>query len=317
MPIPFHCPHCGAFTEVDDVYAGHSGPCATCNKPITIPYLPAAMSPQPRGARAAMAATTRTRSGALVLLAVVASGVLALVLLAALGMALVQPALQAMRNTASQTECARNLQQIGMALQAYHAAHNTYPPAFIPDADGKPMHSWRVLILPYLGDQAMAVYRQYRFDLPWDSPENLSLAGFMPEVYACPEHPDARQAQETTYRVVVGKNSLFPGAQCVSGEQMLDPPGETIMVIETPQSGLSWLKPQDLEADQMSYEINGRQETDPGSHHPTGGAHVLTADGEVYLLPDEFSPDYLNGMATINGREGLPTNVLDGFRASR
>ena len=36
MPIEFHCPHCGSCTQVDDQYAGHSGHCATCNKPITI-----------------------------------------------------------------------------------------------------------------------------------------------------------------------------------------------------------------------------------------------------------------------------------------
>ncbi|MBW3599973.1 MAG: DUF1559 domain-containing protein, partial [Planctomycetes bacterium] len=183
----------------------------------------------------------------------------------------------------------------------------------IADADGNPMHSWRVLILPYLGDKAATVYNQYNFDAPWDDPQNLRLASFMPEEYACPEHPEARDRQETTYMVLMGPNTLFPGAEARSGRDILDPLDETIMVVETPQTGVIWTKPQDLDASRTSYEINGREETDPGSYHHTGGAHVLTADGEVHHLQDEFSPDHLNGMATINGREVLPRNLLKGF----
>ena len=39
MPIQFTCPHCGVETNVDEQFAGHSGECAKCGKPITIPPL--------------------------------------------------------------------------------------------------------------------------------------------------------------------------------------------------------------------------------------------------------------------------------------
>jgi len=39
----------------------------------------------------------------------------------------------------------------GLALFNYHDDYGSYPPAYIADESGRPMHSWRVLILPYLG----------------------------------------------------------------------------------------------------------------------------------------------------------------------
>ena len=58
-------------------------------------------------------------------------------------------------------------------MQTYRDTYKVFPPAFIADADGKPMHSWRVLLLPYLEQQVF--YMRYRFDEPWDSPHNRSL----------------------------------------------------------------------------------------------------------------------------------------------
>jgi len=37
MSISFTCPHCGHQTDVPDEYAGQTGPCTSCEKPITIP----------------------------------------------------------------------------------------------------------------------------------------------------------------------------------------------------------------------------------------------------------------------------------------
>ncbi len=37
MPIPFTCSHCGHKTNVADQYAGHTRPCPSCGKAITVP----------------------------------------------------------------------------------------------------------------------------------------------------------------------------------------------------------------------------------------------------------------------------------------
>src|SRR5262249_42952585 len=79
---------------------------------------------------------------------------------------------------ARRSQCKNNLKQIGLAMFNYHDAYGCFPPAYIADADGRPMHSWRVLLLPFLDEAAR--YRKYRFDEPWDGPNNSELATSVP-----------------------------------------------------------------------------------------------------------------------------------------
>src|SRR5947207_14607551 len=39
---------------------------------------------------------------------------------------------------------------LACALHSYHHAKGRFPPAALHDADGKPLLSWRVLILPFI-----------------------------------------------------------------------------------------------------------------------------------------------------------------------
>src|SRR4051794_6845264 len=54
------------------------------------------------------------------------------------------------RHAARRMQCSNHLKQIGLALQNYHDDYGTLPPAYIADSTGKPIHSWRVLLLPYI-----------------------------------------------------------------------------------------------------------------------------------------------------------------------
>jgi len=78
-----------------------------------------------------------------------------------------------------------NLKLIGTAIQKYSETNGwTLPPAILFDAeDGRALHSWRVLILPYLGEEEKALYEQIRLDEPWDSEWNARFHNRMPEVF--------------------------------------------------------------------------------------------------------------------------------------
>ena len=69
-------------------------------------------------------------------------------------------------------------------LHNYHRRHNAFPPAFSSSKDGKPLLSWRVLILPFLDQNSL--YQEFHVDEPWDSPHNRALVAKMPAVYRCP-----------------------------------------------------------------------------------------------------------------------------------
>jgi hypothetical protein len=98
--------------------------------------------------------------------------------------------------------CVVNLKQIALALHNYHDTYGTFPPAYVADENGRPMHSWRVLILPFL--ESSDVYSKYRFDEPWDGPHNRLLADRMPYAYRCPsESRNSPPSRITSYVAVV------------------------------------------------------------------------------------------------------------------
>ena len=68
-------------------------------------------------------------------------------------------------------ETFNHLKDLVLGLQFYGDDHKfMFPPAYTVDANGKPLHSWRVLILPYIGQKEL--YRQIKLDEPWDSEYN-------------------------------------------------------------------------------------------------------------------------------------------------
>jgi hypothetical protein len=301
MPFLFRCPHCETETEVDDQYAGRSGPCAVCGKTITVPQLS-------RPGRGHVSASSgRPAVSVPVILAVTIIGLLLAGSLIALGVALVRPVVFRARNSVQIVQCENNLKQIALAMRSYAADHGSLPPAAVTDANGQPMHSWRVLLLPYLGHQA--TYDRYNFSQPWDSPDNLLLQYEMPSVYACPSDGDALGAQETSYMVVTGRRTLFPIGKTTSLDAVTDGLADTILVVETQQTAVCWLKPTDLDARRLQFEMNGGS-GEVGSRHP-GGAHVATADGEVHFLVSEIAPDVLRALTTIAGGELIPWRRIE------
>ena len=83
------------------------------------------------------------------------------------------------------SESSNNLHQIALAVINYTDSNNsTLPPAAICDKRGKPLLSWRVLILPYLEQDAL--FKEFKLDEPWDSEHNKKLLKKMPKVYAIP-----------------------------------------------------------------------------------------------------------------------------------
>lgn len=317
MTIPFTCPHCGTPTDVFDEYAGLTGPCAICGKPITVPYPSTASagsadgSPGQFGQQSAVspnAAGKRFGFSWIFLSAAILIAVIAGVGGISLVFALLIPAVRSAQSTALKSQSSANLKAIAAALQKYEDTYGSFPPAYIADAKGKPMHSWRVLLLPYLGYQH--VYDRYNFNFAWDSPENAQLLSMMPTEYASPADPDAALQFETSYMVITGSETMFPDGKSTPRVDVTDGFADTILVVETCAAGVSWMEPKDLDASLMQFKINGREGMEIGSKQP-GGAHVLTVDGESHFLPDEAPPEVIRAMTTIRGNEFIPWELLE------
>jgi Protein of unknown function (DUF1559) len=102
-----------------------------------------------------------------------------------------------------------NLGEVAWAMLQYADIRKSLPPAVVRSADGKPLYSWRVLLLPFLEQENL--YGKFQLNEPWDSPHNKALLPLMPRVYASeqtyPNRPDV-----TYIQVLVGKGTAFePG----------------------------------------------------------------------------------------------------------
>jgi len=188
-------------------------------------------------------------------------------------------------------QCKNNLQQIGLAMHNYHDKYGSLPPAYLADANGQPMHSWRVLLLPFLGQQQL--YDSYRFDEPWDGPHNRALAAQSPAIYRCPADAHAHpSSSETNYFVIVVPETVFPYDRPIGIEEITDGTSNTLLVVEAINLGINWMQPQDLEMEQAAAGINPK--TGPGiSSRHVEGTHMTLADGSVRLFSDDTSPELL------------------------
>lgn len=229
----------------------------------------------------------------------------------AIGLAAVSaPAIMASREASRTALCSSNMKMIGMALANYNEVYRTFPPAYVADEDGKPMHSWRVLILPFLGEPEWdLVYQNYRFDEPWNSEHNRALAEKMPSIFLCPS--DKSESSNTNYLAVVGDETVWPGATPVGFRGVRDGPGNTILLVESVGAGVNWLEPRDLTFEQAAQQINAAGEQ-PGiaSHHPDS-AHVLFVDTSVHTLSNETSPETIRALLTRAGGEEIDRSQLD------
>lgn len=113
--------------------------------------------------------------------------------------------IQMLLDSAASAAAANNLNRICEALLNYQQANGHLPPPVIQGPDGRPWHSWRVLLLPHLGEAAL--YRRYRFDQPWDGPDNSKLLEEMPFVYGDPRH---KKMSWTSIVAMTGQGTAFP-----------------------------------------------------------------------------------------------------------
>ena len=128
----------------------------------------------------------------------------------------------------------------------------TFPPAVVYGPDGKPWHSWRVLILPYLGQNDL--YRSYDFNQPWDSPKNRKLLDRMPDVYREPAYGEAK-GSFAHYAALVGEDTCFPSKRPTRPDDMggrgmmhiTDGSSNSMMVAPVePGRKIPWTKPEDI-----------------------------------------------------------------------
>jgi Protein of unknown function (DUF1559) len=191
-----------------------------------------------------------------------------------------------------------NLKMIGLGIGSYHDAYKRFPPAALCDAAGKPLLSWRVLILPHLDE--FQLYQQFKLDEPWNGPTNAKLLSQMPSFYALPGDLKAPSGY-THYRVFVGNGAAFDkpiaNGKGVSLRQFTDGESRTILVVEA-RDGVPWTKPDELDFDPKAPlpPLGGRF---------PDGFQALMADSTYHWVGRNVSEQTLRAAITRAGGEAL------------
>ena len=205
----------------------------------------------------------------------------------------------------------KNLEKIAAALNDYANDFGTYPPAYTTSGPTKrPMHSWRVLLLPYLDE--VELYDQFDLSLPWDHQVNLTAAYRMPQIY---EHPDVSSggySLKSAYFYITGPQTLFPKGKPLGPGDVTDDGSQTILVIEAQPMAASgmWTEPVDLDFTKMKGIVGGTVGIEPGGWIE-GGAAMATVDGRAHFLKDGTPPSTFNALVTPQGNEPLPDDTLN------
>jgi type II secretory pathway pseudopilin PulG len=199
--------------------------------------------------------------------------------------------------------CSNNLKDIALALASYETDHGVLPPAYTVDAQGRPLQSWRTLILPYLDMKPL--YASINLSQPWDVPANTTAQATRVDRYVCPAAFDNQAPDNlTTYVACVGPADryLLPAGRSRRLDEITDGTEHTLALVEIPrQVAVPWMSPLDA-TDAMVLAL-GRGER-PALPHG-GGFHALRAAGSVLFLKADTPEAVRRKLLTIDGGESL------------
>jgi hypothetical protein len=206
-------------------------------------------------------------------------------------------AVQKQRSAAARAQSQNNLRQIGLAAINYADTYQgRLPPQALFGKDGKPLLSWRVLILPFL-EQA-ALYKEFHLDEPWDSEHNKKLLAKMPKVYAISGQKDPAA---THYQGFHGKGAFFEGKKGVLfPADFTDGTSNTLMIVEAARA-VPWTKPEDLpyDPDKPLPKLGGLF---------PGGFNGAMCDGSVRFFSAAIKPATLHLVIQRNDGQPLPAD---------
>jgi len=211
------------------------------------------------------------------------------------------------RTTALRNSCNNKLFQIGQAIKAYYDDHQVFPPAYTVDENGKPLHSWRTLILPYLEQQAL--YDSIDLTKPWDDPVNAVALQTKVDLYQCPAADIP--SNHTGYLAIVTPQSCLRPGKSPSKNEITDKLDQTVMIVEVPTDyAVPWMSPQDVDerffVDQMQDELKNKSGQPANWPHP-GVIPIVFAAGNTRHIDIMTPAAERRAMITIAGGDDRST----------
>jgi hypothetical protein len=167
-----------------------------------------------------------------------------------------------------------NLKEIGLALSCYASAQEDRLPMNAVGREGRALHSWQTVIVPYTWQRIDAVH----YDLPWDHPRNSAIFRGIVQFYLNPQVGALRDSRGYALSHYAGNVHVF------SSHAMPEIHGlsTTILAGEVADGFLAWGNPHNLRDPALGLTSD---RSTFGNTERTG-AYFLLGDGSVRFLRD-------------------------------
>jgi len=203
----------------------------------------------------------------------------------------VRNAFAELRNESTLNRYLENMEKVAAGHRLYHDRIGRMPHNIL-DRDGKPLLSWRVSILPELGEQQL--YDKFNLDEPWDSPANIELIPLMPKALVCT--PASMESGFTACMHPIGPAAMYSGTDrrmTLTDLVQPDGPSVTLILAEVkPELACQWTKPAD-------WEFSSSEPRDGLPLDPL----MAFANGSVIRLPRDVSREDLAAYLSAGGKE--------------
>ena len=135
------------------------------------------------------------------------------------------------------------LTALGQAFNAYLMKNKKFP-APIRAADGTPLLSWRVALLPVLGAEGQKLYEEFKLDEPWNGENNIKLLEKMPSIFAAPFGDVPKTS--TPFLVFTGQNAPFGRVEPLTLDDLNPEKPILSVVLAAEANAVEWTRPEEF-----------------------------------------------------------------------
>lgn len=251
--------------------------------------------------------------------------VVAGVILVLIGLLL--PAFDVAREYSRVVACRNNIRHLAIAVYSKMIwKKGAFPQAVTKNELGKPVHSWRVSILPHIEQQS--TFEKYDWSQPWNSPANRAL-GVTIDSFRCYSDPNAGpNTAQTNYFAIVGSQTVWPEERGRFVSEITDGTENTILLLEAFNLNVPWIEPRDLSFAEAVDLLTGRapdrlahrRYEEPGYFYrwcqaDGRGVHAAFADGTVRFLPVPLPDEMAKALLTANAGDEVDWDEFDRLTA--
>lgn len=228
--------------------------------------------------------------------------------LTALGLVVMMclPAVPSAREAARRMACLSNLRTLALALidvDPQVLDIRTPPPLNDPVVEGGSEVSWRVKLLPYLGNDGL--YQQYDSKAAYDSDSNWKVACQKVDAFVCPSEPNMvspKGGRFTSYAMLVNSDKSPENPKLVYDQKRRLTDANRILLIEACSANIVWTMPRDIDLDQRTWTLKptrSDRSAKPWNYHTLGSSHHGTVvntvfwDGSTRSLPTSIDDEVL------------------------